>query len=563
MGNIVRKLVKATWVGLLVAGLIGCATAQKVRETEEAVGGVERASENRFSITVDPRMELLAVVQHFTSWAPGGHIKSKTTYKDDIDHYFEGFKDHPAIAYVERLVNAGFTHDAPVAFMLYHGDPPELVQKSQYSDYLIGRAKGEENLIEFADELRDFARKTDFIRFYQAHKPLYDTQVAEVKSLLEGKDYVQVLEDFYGESRNSYGVILPPLFAGGYGITIENKKGYDIYGVIGPCSLRGKRVTFACLNYLESIILHEWSHSFVNPLVDQNFNRFKESIDLFEPIKGMMRNQAYPNWRIALYEHIVRACEIHLRANLYEDFKKEKPLRFQEGKGFWYISFIDSLLDVYETQRRQYPTFSKFVPVIATRLGQISIEDLPERITTFGGPLSAIFPHTDSIYLVYPTAIDEDLVSKIKKDLGNFANFLSSAQIEPVLVSDKEALEINWQDKVSFIYGNTRDNLFFRQLKIGIPVRFFDNAIEFGEKRYEGDGILLISCMPNPFNKKLPFALCVANRPEDLIGTYSRISSPSEWNADYVLYQGDEKLDAGCYHKEKGKWSLTPQEKQD
>lgn len=171
------------------------------------------------------------------------------------------------------------------------------------------------------------------MQFYQAHKTLYDTHVAEVESLLYGKDYVQVLEAFYGESRNSYGLILPPLFAGGYGITVESERGYDIYGVIGPCSLRGKRVTFACLDYLESIMLHEWSHSFVNPLVDQNFDSFKESIALFEPIKGMMRNQAYPNWRISLYEHIVRACEIHLRANLYEDFKKDKPLRRQEGKG--------------------------------------------------------------------------------------------------------------------------------------------------------------------------------------------------------------------------------------
>ena len=561
MSNIVRKLVTVAWIGLLVVGLVVSATAQKVSETEEVISKVEKHSEKRFSITVDPRMELLAVVQHFSSWAPGGHIKSKTTYKDDIDHYFEGFKDHPAIAYVESLVNAGFTHDAPVAFMLYHGDPPELAQKNPYSDYLTGRAKGEENLIDFADALRDFARKTDFMRFYQDHKALYDTHVAEVKSLLSGKDYVQALEDFYGESRNSYDVILPPLFAGGYGITIESEKGYDIYGVIGPCSLQGERVTFACISYLESIILHEWSHSFVNPLVDQNIDHFKESIALFEPIKGMMRNQAYPNWRITLYEHIVRACEIRLRDNLYEDFKKEKSFRRQEGKGFWYISYIDSLLDVYETHREQYPTFSQFVPVIANKFSQISVEDLPERITTFRGPLEAIFPRADSIYLVYPTAIDEESINKVKQDLENFAGFLCSAQIEPVIISDKEALEINWQDKVCFIYGNPRDNLFLGQLKIGIPLRFRDNAIEFGGKRYEGEGIFLISCMPNPFNKKLPFTLCVANRPEDLIGAGSRIRGPSEWYVDYILYRDDEKLGTGLYHKEKGKWSLVPEEK--
>jgi len=562
MSNIVRKIVTVAWIGLLVVGLVGSATAQKVSETEEAIGKVEKPSQKRLSISVDSRIELLAVVQHFTSWAQWGHIKSKTIYKDDIDHYFGRFKDHPVITYAESLIRANFAYDAPVQFMLYHSDPPELVQKTPYSEYLIKRAGGEKNLKQFADELRDFARKTDFMKFYKSHKLLYDTLTAEVDLLFEGKNYVQALEDFYGESRNSYNLILSPLFSGNYGITIKTEEEYDLYAVIGPCSLRGERTTFACLNYLESITLHEWSHPFINPLVDQNYELFKKSIALFEPIKRMMQRQAYPNWRVTLYEHLVRACgEIHVRAKIHKGFEREKTLKYHEGKGFWYISYIDGLLDVYENHREQYPTFSHFVPVIANRLSQFSVEDLPDRITIFRGPLDVIFNRTDCIHLVYPTAIDKELTDKVKKDLENFAGFLSSARIKPVLISDKEALRINWQDKVAFIYGNPRDNLFLRQLKLAIPFRFCDNAVEFGGKRYEGEGIFLISCIPNPFNKNLPFTLCVANRPEDLIGVASRIRGPSEWYVDYILYRGDKKLDTGLYHKEKGKWSLVPEEK--
>jgi len=562
MSNIVRNIVMVAWMGLLVVGLVGSATAEKLGATEEAIGIVGNPSQKRLSITVDPRIELLAVIQHFTSWAQKGHIKSKTTYKDDIDHYFGRFEDHPVVACFEKLVNSNFAYDAPVQFMLYHNDPPALVQKAPYSDYLIKRAGGEENLREFADKLRDFARQADFIRFYQAHEPLYDTLIAEVDSLFEGKNYVQALEEFYGESRNSYNLVLSPLFSGNYGIPIKNEAGDDLYAVIGPCSLRGKRTTFACLNYLETITLHEWSHSFINPLVDQNYELFEKSIALFEPIKRMMQRQAYPNWRVTLYEHLVRACgEVHLRAKLHGDFNKEEALKYHEGKGFWYIGYIDSLLDVYETNRGQYPTFSQFVPVIATGLSQTSVEDLPERITTFRGPLDAIFSRTDCIHLIYPTAIDEESINKVKQDLGNFARFLSSARIEPVLTSDKEALKIDWQDRVCFIFGNPRSNLFLGRLKIGIPLRFRDNAIEFGEKRYEGGGILLISCMPNPFNRKLPFALCIANRPEDLLGVGSRIRGPSEWYVDYIIFRADEKLDSGLYHKENGKWSLAPEKK--
>ncbi len=559
-----RKLMVAVLTGLLIASFVGCATTQKVRETEKAAVKVEKASGKRLSITVDPRIELLTVVQHFTSWAQKGHIKSETAYKDDIDHYFGRFKDHPAVDYVENLINSNFAYDAPVQFMLYHSNPPALVQKTPYSDYLIKRAGGEENLMEFADKLRDFARKTGFMQFYQAHKPLYDTLIAEVESLFEGKSYVQALEDFYGESRNSYNLILSPLFSGNYGIPVKAEEKYDLYSVIGPCSLKGKRTTFACLNYLESMTLHEWSHPFINPMVDQHYELFKKSIALFRPIKRMMQRQAYPNWRVTLYEHLVRACgEIHLRAKLHRDFKKEKSLKYHEGKGFWYIRYIESLLDVYEIHREQYPTFSQFVPVIAKRLSQISVEDLPDRITDFRGPLDAIFNRTDCIHIVYPTAVDEESIDMLKKELKGFAGFLTSTRIEPVIVSDKEALKLDWQDKVAFIYGNARDNLFLAQLETGIPLGFREDAIEFRGKRYEGEGIVFISCMPNPFNKKLPFTLCVANRPEDLIGAGSRISGPSEWYVDYILYRGDEKLNTGLYHKEKGKWFLTPQEKKD
>ncbi len=466
-------------------------------------------SEKRVYVTVDPRIELLAVVQHFTSWASGGHIKSKTTYKSDIDDYFGDFKRHRAIACVESLIRAGFTHDAPVRFILHHGDPPELVQESPYSDYLVRRARGKEPLRELADALRDFARKTDFMKFYRAHSTLYSSHVAAVESLLADKNYVHAIEHFFGKSAASYRVILAPLFAGGYGPGIATQDGLDLYAVLGPCGLRGERTTFACLGYLESIILHEWSHSFVNPLVDQYYDRFDKSAHLFEPIKGMMRRQAYPSWRIALYEHIVRACEIHIRASLNEKFNTDRAIRNQEAKGFWYIGYIDSLLTAYQTHRGRYPTFDQFVPVIAMRLSEVSVEDLPESVTTFAGPLNSIFPRTDRIYLIYPTATEDELMGKIREDIEAFATFFSSATpVKFSTVSDREALGIDWQDKVGFVYGNTTNNLFLRSLKIPLPVRFGDDVIELGTERYEGGEILLISCMPNPFNRSLPFALC-------------------------------------------------------
>ncbi len=136
-----------------------------------------------------------------------------------------------------------------------------------------------------------------------------------------------------------------------------------------------------------------------------------------------------------------------------------------------------------------------------------------------------------------------------------------------MLVSDAKAIEMNWQDKVAFVYGNPNDNLYFRHLRLSIPLRFAGNAMEFGGQRYADEGIVLLSCMANPFNEKLPFALCTANRTEDLIGlgmgSGSKMVSPREWNADYVIYHRDVILHAGHYSKDREQWCLVSQVGQD
>lgn len=548
MKNGKQKSLVLISITLFVIFLFSCTSTLKTKKPTK---------QKKFSITVDARMELLGVAQHFSSWAKGGHIKSQTTYKDDIDQYFEEYDEHPLVDCIEKLTDAGFTHDAPVRFMLYHGEPPELIQKTDYSNYLIKRAGEKENLIEFAELLRDFAKKTNFMQFYNNHEALYYTQITEVKNLLKGKEYVQAIEDFFGESKHDYFLILPPLFGGGYGPIIQTEKGDDIYGVVCPCALKGNRVTFACIDYIESIMLHEWSHSFVNPLVDKHYKDFKKSSHLFQPIKGMMRKQAYPNWRVTLYEHIVRACETNIRANLYEDFNKTKFLKYQEGKGFWYTNYIDSLLVVYQNRREQYPTLDKFMPSIAERLSKVTIEDLPDELTTFWGPLDGIFPRSEYIYFVYPTHIERKLIKKIIKDLEQFAGFLSAAQIKTTIISDKQALETDWEDKVAFIYGNERDNIFLKEINTGIPIGYRNNSIELGGKLYKDKGIVIVSCMQNPFNKMLPFALCIANRAGDLLEIGFKMSGKSEWNADYVIFKGDEILDSGLYAKEKGYWTIS------
>ena len=91
MARAKSRLTVLILLGLLAAAVVVGATPRDAGRDSAARGESIEGGNRGFTLTVDPRMELLAVAQHFTSWAPGGHIKSNTTYKQDVDRYFHDF----------------------------------------------------------------------------------------------------------------------------------------------------------------------------------------------------------------------------------------------------------------------------------------------------------------------------------------------------------------------------------------------------------------------------------------------------------------------------------------
>jgi hypothetical protein len=320
---------------------------------------------NGVYVTVDPRMELLSVVQHFTTWADEHHTKLNFDYLDDVDYYFSSFANHSAVVKCQKMLNKGFTYDAPVNFMLFHDYPPSLNLLSPYSDYLIGRASGVGNLNEFAENLRDFALSSDFMSFYEDHKDFYDKVLTLVFNSLEDNNYIELLEDYYGEAKYKYIIVPTPLFDGGaYGVRVNVSEGQYVYHVPGPTGLKSGIPTFGCETDLKHVLLHEFSHSFVNPLTEKNIDEVNKYALLFEPIEEKMKEQAYSKWYVCVNEHLVRINVIRMRVLSESEGIKESLLDYEESLGFIYITQLDTLMQRYEANRTKYPTYEDFYPEI-------------------------------------------------------------------------------------------------------------------------------------------------------------------------------------------------------
>lgn len=349
--------------------LVVCAAAQPAATGESAL-----------VVRVDPRIELLAAVQAISGYGDwtGLITRHDFSYKQEVIAHFQPFREHRAVTLFDEMSREGFSFDAPVSAVLHHGRPPELTPVAPCGDELIRRAGGRERLEAFFEALRDFAEVSSFMDFYEAHRPFYETINRNVSAKLDAAD-VTMLEDYYGIKQHSYRIIPAPLFhSGGFGPRIRHEDGrYDIFSVCGPGEAENDIPVFGTAESFRYLVWHEFSHSFVNPVVDAYGEQVDEYEKLMGPIRQAMERQAYPGWRTVVYEHIVRAATCRFAFRVQGEEAGRKAVEHEKGRSFVYIEPLCARLEQYEQQRDTYPTLHDFFPRLLEAFDE-ALAQLPE-----------------------------------------------------------------------------------------------------------------------------------------------------------------------------------------
>ena len=200
---------------------------------------------------------------------------------------------------------------------------------------------------------------------------------------------------FFGkESPDTFSVIIG---AGNgtnsYGPTLEYTNGSrDVYAILG-CDNMWKTDSMGIPIYPPTtlpVIIHEFSHSFVNYLIYKNIDAFRESGEkIFSFVKKEMDNkQVYPSIDGMLCEALVRASVLKYAKdrnleNFFIKYLKEKDPNFDQSvfenqplhdlllhdliqqekvQGFFWIEELVAELDSYDKQRDIYPTLESYIP---------------------------------------------------------------------------------------------------------------------------------------------------------------------------------------------------------
>jgi len=311
-------------------------------------------------VRVDPRLELLGVVQLLAGNAPTA-TDLRFPYRARVEARFGGFREHPAVQMLRRLGPRGLAFDAPVIALLHCSAPPALAPTTPTPEAIVRRAGGADTLAAWLQALRDFAAASRFQAFMDSNRA-YHAQLERAVTALLAPDLVPRLEAYYGMREDGYEIILSPLTKGGFGPRLEVAPGrWQLVAVASPSRADGDSLVFFSADGLRSLVWHEFAHSFVNPLTEAHWAELAPLGGLLDSIAPGLP-QWYREWKPALDEHIVRAAAARMVALYRGTGQGRAAIEREVGWGFVYVPAIAEALENYEHDRARWPDFGAFFP---------------------------------------------------------------------------------------------------------------------------------------------------------------------------------------------------------
>jgi len=344
---------------------IGCWAASDTLPSDESGPATDS-----ISVYVDPAVELISTIYRLAGFHQYDN-QVLSSHLEDIEEYFGPFRNHRAVEMVRELER---THringSAPMALAVYLTSPgfQGKVPFSPLPPDLDPRWT-EESVAAFLTAAREFSADTRFLGFFDTHKEYYERSVGNLRRSLEGHDIVPWLRNFYGQDTEHYAIIVGMQTGyGNYGLSTTLEDGSrEFFSIIGagfPSWFR--HIPRFPERILIPTVVHEFAHSFVNPVVDANEEVLRDVAERLQPFNREVHlSQGYPTWQHLSFEYLVRASVIRYLHHQGDEGGVRRRIEVDEEQGFPGVTLLAEALAEYEADRETYPTLEDFMPRVA------------------------------------------------------------------------------------------------------------------------------------------------------------------------------------------------------
>jgi hypothetical protein len=364
---------------VLVLALVSFNDANRLEPVE--FGPITRVHRG-LSITTDPRVELVSIIQYISD-NRSGVTGSFFPYRQRLYDAFWQYRDHAAVKMYEEMAANGFVLSLPPIFALYLTMDFEINENLHIPDYLVEAGGGEENLRAFAAALQEFIQISNFRQFFLDNGDYYQNNHRVMVTEIRNSRIPGDLASYTGVEFNCH-VIFVPLYCGqrNYAHLIESEEIPDLFIIYAPDLVRGPpqqweskvRDEFKLdIEKFKNFLRYHYSNYILKSVPQDNWADLESSQHLFEPIKTWMQSQGYLTWEASFKAHVNRAVIVRVT---HVDNRKRGGLYhtlYSQQRGFTYLDpLLQLLTQEYEKNREQYPTLESFLPRMIELLQELS-----------------------------------------------------------------------------------------------------------------------------------------------------------------------------------------------
>ena len=188
--------------------------------------------------------------------------------------------------------------------------------------------------------------KINWQAFLLKHKSLF-TELIAILNLPQNFN-IKDLQKFYGYSFENYYYIVSPLINGGFG----HHNSQDIYCIRGFQYNEKLQKFEEDSNYLIENMFHEYSHAYINPLIDKYYNLFENKEQFLNTALKNHLPTIYQNEKALLYKYFVRS----IAKILSFPYTKEMDFAWITKNGFIYL---EKLTKYIMQKKVNYKSFEK------------------------------------------------------------------------------------------------------------------------------------------------------------------------------------------------------------
>lgn len=336
-------------------------------------------SKNLIQVQINPNVELLGFV-YFLGYEGAqletndSYLKTRPIKRSEWYNYgFSLYKQYKPYQHSKHL-SVIMTYaeriwlDYLINLLLQLDDFPQARLKAQITEHDYLRfsptndpQEARQNATLFIDAMNQLYQEVDFKHYLRTSANRYANALTQVRHGLPEQKLIPAMEAFYGRRFDQYvlapSLTIPPGMGFGLQYTLAQKtRTFHVFGPFNPQQFDQEHTLnmgFDDPKHLLELSTHEFSHPFVNPVIDslpeELINR---TASLFEPIKQPMANQGYTRWKSCLYEHFVRAGEILIAQNLgHRKRAAQLKSHYIIDRHFIYLPTILQQLEIYHKQR--------------------------------------------------------------------------------------------------------------------------------------------------------------------------------------------------------------------